>query len=125
MGVRHSATGGWPGTYVGKLTRGGTIHNHHHTTTDFTIDDNDDDITIPSSLSSYSHSSIVRDSLFVDYDTATPTLGGGGRNSNEDSKRNDDSDDNDSWGGEDNSYLGPLSYRDNRRQRDPWGKEII
>lgn len=44
--VRNSATGGWHGTYVGKLAHGRKKNT--------------------------SHSSIVKDSLFVDYDLGTP-----------------------------------------------------
>eukprot|EP00980_Cylindrotheca_fusiformis_P018129 scaffold5841_cov81-Cylindrotheca_fusiformis.AAC.1 len=46
--VRNSATGGWHGTYVGKLAHG-------------------------RKSSSSSHSSIVKDSLFVDYDLGAPS----------------------------------------------------
>jgi hypothetical protein len=46
--VRNSATGGWHGTYVGKLVKG-----------------NDSE--------KYSHSSLVKNSMFVDYDMSTTT----------------------------------------------------
>jgi hypothetical protein len=93
MDVRHSATGGWHGTYVGKLAQGESR--------------------------SSAHSSIVKDSLFVDYDT-TPSLG---TSASTDLEAEDDID----------RYIeGSLSYADRKANlsgksgsRDPWGKDII
>ena len=88
--VRQSATGGWHGTYVGKLAQG------EH----------------PGSLA---HSSIVKDSLFVDYDLSTDRQ----------VPKDDDSDD--SWG---NDNLGPVHVRGMDEvsgdiDGEEWGSDII
>jgi hypothetical protein len=56
--VRHSATGGWHGTYVGDLAKGETSRK-----SDF----------FSSSTYSGSHSSVVKDSLFLDFESRTST----------------------------------------------------
>eukprot|EP00339_Tiarina_fusa_P013152 CAMPEP_0116999920 /NCGR_PEP_ID=MMETSP0472-20121206/2453_1 /TAXON_ID=693140 ORGANISM="Tiarina fusus, Strain LIS" /NCGR_SAMPLE_ID=MMETSP0472 /ASSEMBLY_ACC=CAM_ASM_000603 /LENGTH=716 /DNA_ID=CAMNT_0004699477 /DNA_START=290 /DNA_END=2440 /DNA_ORIENTATION=+ len=98
--VRHSATGGWHGTYVGKLAQG-------------------------ESNKSTAHSSIVKDSLFVDYDTA-PSLGGSSASTDDDIDLELDDVD---------KYIdGTMSYADKRanlggggksNSNDPWGTDII
>ncbi|KAL3925153.1 MAG: hypothetical protein SGILL_000595 [Bacillariaceae sp.] len=89
--VRHSAMGGWHGTYVGKLAKGeGDAFDDTDSVNIESYSDNDDAIDRRSQassdgdgsshdgsgslLSSFSHSSIVKDSLFVDYDSK-PALG--------------------------------------------------
>ena len=74
--VRHSATGGWHGTYVNKLARGVNSRGADDGTSEVGSDGSG-----PSST--YSHSSIVRDSLFMDnVDSTTPSYGheDGGQN---------------------------------------------
>eukprot|EP00529_Nitzschia_sp_RCC80_P017987 CAMPEP_0113493192 /NCGR_PEP_ID=MMETSP0014_2-20120614/28466_1 /TAXON_ID=2857 /ORGANISM="Nitzschia sp." /LENGTH=854 /DNA_ID=CAMNT_0000387049 /DNA_START=543 /DNA_END=3107 /DNA_ORIENTATION=- /assembly_acc=CAM_ASM_000159 len=67
--VRHSATGGWHGTYVNKLARGVNSRGVEDGTSEVGSDGSG-----PSST--YSHSSIVRDSLFMDnVDSTSPSYG--------------------------------------------------
>ena len=67
--VRHSATGGWHGTYVNKLARGVNSRGVEDSTSEVGSDGSG-----PSST--YSHSSIVRDSLFMDnVDSTTLSYG--------------------------------------------------
>jgi hypothetical protein len=82
--VRQSATGGWHGTYVGKLAQG-RVYGSNIERIDVHSDDEDDEFfaDIGNSgktlLSGFSHSSIVKDSLFVDYDMTPPSMGSGYR----------------------------------------------
>jgi hypothetical protein len=136
--VRHSATGGWHGTYVGKLAQGHVSGSSGIDNIDFP--DADDGYDIGSGggnlLSGFSHSSIVKDSLFVDYDS-TPTYGGDDDDrhaSHEDDEtssfvrdpkyfENDTGDRND-----DDFNLARLSKAgkvENQHVVDPWGTEII
>jgi hypothetical protein len=103
--VRHSATGGWHGTYVGKLAQG---------------------------EAELSHSSIVKDSLFVDYESKPTKVG----MDDDDDGDGDDEEKNDKiWVDVDDVDLGTLSYTDRRENLsadgsdddpdNPWGKEII
>jgi hypothetical protein len=144
--VRQSATGGWHGTYVGKLAQG-RVYGSNVERLDVHSDDEDDEFfsDIGNSgktlLSGFSHSSIVRDSLFVDYDM-TPSyghtsdssgMGGGGggggyrdavdeviengsntrRGSFTDSFRDEVINDDDGHGDEDSSYVrDPKFYSD-------------
>jgi hypothetical protein len=104
--VRHSATGGWHGTYVGKLALG----------------------------TESIHSSIVKDSLFVDYESK-PKGGGDGDDDDDDDDDDDEEKESDTnWEDVGDVDLGSgLSYTDRRDNLtvagnngdDPWGKEII
>mmetsp|Transcript_59739 Transcript_59739/g.146581 ORF Transcript_59739/g.146581 Transcript_59739/m.146581 type:complete len:875 (+) Transcript_59739:406-3030(+) len=72
--VRHSATGGWHGTYVNNLARGVISRG---------VEDGVSEVGSDGSgpSSTYSHSSIVRDSLFMDnVDSTTPSYGHDGDN---------------------------------------------
>jgi hypothetical protein len=108
--VRHSATGGWHGTYVGKLAKG-----------------NDSE--------KYSHSSLVKDSMFVDYDMSTTTT----TNSldpedtafyEKERDTEEEEEDDNSWEDNDDDdyiHLGPISIDDQRinLSKNPWGTDII
>jgi hypothetical protein len=161
--VRHSATGGWHGTYVGKLAKGhmdfeNAVENFEYSEDlDFgsgsSGSQGEDDSTSASGtlLSGYSHSSIVKDSLFVDYDT-TPTYGGGSRRGSKSSFTNDhnEDDEDEDLGNETSSFVrNPRFYSDrveeapdrhdgfslarlsrkgpgdSQHALDPWGKEIV
>jgi hypothetical protein len=61
--VRHSATGGWHGTYVGDLAKGKGLTAAGGTGSSTGSDGG--------GSSRLSHSSIVKDSLFVDYEAST------------------------------------------------------
>jgi hypothetical protein len=125
--VRHSATGGWHGTYVGKLAQGEGMPQ--------------------------SHSSIVKDHLFVDYESSSKPKGGleeEDYDEDYDEDYNDDDDDDDNVEDDDFDAMGSLSYmerKDNlsdqgsqsdqgsltdqditsdpRKKGDPWGRDII
>jgi len=137
--VRNSATGGWHGTYVGKLAHGrvhGAVDNIDIADTD--DDENDDAGGGGTLLSGYSHSSIVKDSLFVDYDS-TPSYGDGYET---DTVCRDDGDDerssfvrigqnyvdSDTISSEDDFNLARLSRKgrvEDQQVKERWGKEII
>lgn len=85
--VRHSATGGWHGTYVGNLAKGKGLGT--------------DESGAGGRLS---HSSIVKDSLFVDYETAIASSSSYDEDSNiEDDNNNDNDNDNDNT--DDDDYI--------------------
>ena len=116
--VRHSATGGWHGTYCGPLAQGMTIMDGDY--------DNN---------RAQAHSSIVKDSLFVDYDLTTATASPSEDNAAPRYYDDDDYEDDDlhlEEEEEDNDGVvvtGRLSYKDQRQnlqtQSNPWGSEII
>lgn len=115
--VRHSATGGWHGTYVGKLAQGVNAHTGRP---DNVEDGDRGDPGNSALLSSYSHSSIIKDSLFVDYDS-TPTYGDEDdqlthRTYSSDRRQTDDKEE---------FNIASLSYKDRIENLDPWGKEIV
>ena len=137
--LRHSATGGWHGTYVNKLAHGvnkadsssatnspsGSSHNSRSRTS-FSFEN-----------APLTHSSVVRDSLFMDVDSK-PSLGGGSIGGSSEGDMADDTMDSQSRGS--GSYDGligayddlkPRSYSDrkNSLQSDdedkPWGRDIV
>eukprot|EP00538_Stauroneis_constricta_P004345 CAMPEP_0119552876 /NCGR_PEP_ID=MMETSP1352-20130426/5768_1 /TAXON_ID=265584 /ORGANISM="Stauroneis constricta, Strain CCMP1120" /LENGTH=789 /DNA_ID=CAMNT_0007599185 /DNA_START=460 /DNA_END=2829 /DNA_ORIENTATION=+ len=136
--LRHSATGGWHGTYVNNLAHG--VNK---------ADPNDVGRSGGSTGTGgyedapLTHSSVVRDSLFMDVDSR-PSLGGS-RSESSDDDVDDDIDinigyrdhhsDDDSSAGYDGlvgayNDLQPRSYQDrkkslNGKDNKPWGKEII
>jgi hypothetical protein len=137
--LRHSATGGWHGTYVNRLAHGlnrGDIDDAKSasasTVTSFSFES-----------APLTHSSIVKDSLFMDIDTK-PSLGGngGGSGNGTDSLGSDDDDENndDGMGSQGRGYDGlvsaysdlqPRSYNDrkssleSKSKHKPWGREIV
>lgn len=124
--VRHSATGGWHGTYVGNLALGkgqGTV------------------MSPSGGASRLSHSSIVKDSLFLDYE---PTTKASSSPYGDDYKRNfrigydgeHDSDDEDIGNDDDDpdfEAIGRLEDQLSKQQQQqgendsktPWGRDII
>ncbi len=109
--VRHSATGGWHGTYVGNLAKGKGLGTGS-----------------TSSGGSLSHSSIVKDSLFVDYETAIAS------SSYDDDSNLEEDDTDDSQGDRDDpdfENVGRLQEQFSQQQKEddsgnkPWGRDII
>jgi hypothetical protein len=162
--VRHSATGGWHGTYVGKLAKGeGTVDRSGIEKIEYRDhpDDayggrsrtsSDDGSSSDGTLrSSFSHSSIIRDSLFVDYDSKpsygdvpppVAAISGGRRRSSMRSSRGsflsstsdldrDDEDERSSFiralNGDDFNLarLSKKASAERQSASDPWGKEIV
>ncbi|KAL3921966.1 MAG: hypothetical protein SGILL_002463 [Bacillariaceae sp.] len=162
--VRHSATGGWHGTYVGKLSKGEGIQGFEN----IEYRDNPEDLYGDGSRassddgsstsegtmrSSFSHSSIVKDSLFVDYESKpsygdlppapTATSGGRRRSSRMSTSSlgsfmgsssdlgHDDDDERSSFvralnGGDFNlARLSKKASPERQNASDPWGKEIV
>lgn len=116
--VRHSATGGWHGTYVGKLAHG--VNTRSGVKEDGEDCDGGPASGDASLLSSYSHSSVVKDSLFVDYDS-TPAYG---VNEDDENSQRYASEQGDAAVDEEFN-LARLSYKDRIQNLDPWGKEIV
>ena len=138
--LRHSATGGWHGTYVNKLAHGvnkaspsdtsspsGSSHNSK-TRGSFAFEN-----------APLAHSSVVKDSLFMDVDSK-PALGGSSHDgsSDGDSMLNDDTMDAQSRGSA--SYDGLVGAYDDLKPRTfnerksslqsddedkPWGRDIV
>ncbi|KAG7355470.1 cupin-like domain containing protein [Nitzschia inconspicua] len=158
MDVRHSATGGWHGTYIGKLAKGNIDFENDTESFEYSDDldfgtgsagshsDDDSSGANGKRLSGFSHSSIVKDSLFVDYDTK-PTYGENTRRKST-YLNNAIDDDEEEEGDETSSFVrNPRFYSDqpddsrdrefslarlsrkapgdNQHALDPWGKEII
>merc|ERR1719343_72452 len=66
--VKQAATGGWHGTYIGSLANGVNALDNNETpsSSDGSWDCGNEDVE--NKLSKLSHSSVVRDILFMDYD---------------------------------------------------------
>jgi hypothetical protein len=115
--LRHSATGGWHGTYVNRLAHG--------------INKGDDGSIdgVPQTFSfetaPLTHSSIVTDSLFMDVDTK-PSLGPTSLTDDEEESMGSGSR---GYDGLVSAYgdLQPRSYKDRKSNLEgkPWGREII
>jgi len=104
--LRKSPPGGWHGTYLNRLAYG--INKDDGGVG--TLDDDVDDTTLDAGPS-FTHSSVVRDSLFMDT-TSTPSLG----------YRDGPSDSLDAYGG---SVSNRPSYSDNVSSNNLHGKEVI
>eukprot|EP00533_Pseudo-nitzschia_delicatissima_P003299 CAMPEP_0116104360 /NCGR_PEP_ID=MMETSP0327-20121206/14409_1 /TAXON_ID=44447 /ORGANISM="Pseudo-nitzschia delicatissima, Strain B596" /LENGTH=863 /DNA_ID=CAMNT_0003596597 /DNA_START=273 /DNA_END=2861 /DNA_ORIENTATION=- len=67
--VKQAATGGWHGTYVGTLANGvNHLENNNETRSESDGSFDCGDQEVEQKLSKLSHSSVVRDILFMDYD---------------------------------------------------------
>lgn len=114
--LRHSATGGWHGTYVNRLAHG--------------INKDSDSVdgmpqTFSFETAPLTHSSIVTDSLFMDVDTK-PSLGPSSGSDEEDESMGSGSR---GYDGLVSAYgdLQPRSYKDRKSNLEgkPWGREIV
>jgi hypothetical protein len=115
--LRHSATGGWHGTYVNRLANGinkGEESSLHGVPQSYVFE------TAP-----LTHSSIVTDSLFMDVDTK-PSLGASSGSDDEEESMGSGSR---GYDGLVSAYgdLQPRSYSDRKANLEgkPWGREII
>ena len=112
--VKQAATGGWHGAYIGSLANGVNVRGGEEgrSVDSYHDDDNIDEIT-KQRLSNMSHSSLVKDILFMDYeDPVSSNRNGNSSNSNEIG----------------DSFKKPGNDRDeneDKRNISPWGNEII
>ena len=115
--LRHSATGGWHGTYVNRLAHG--INKGDSDSVDGTPQ------TFSFETAPLTHSSIVTDSLFMDVDTK-PSLGPSSGSDEEDESMGSGSR---GYDGLVSAYgdLQPRSYKDRKANLEgkPWGREIV
>jgi len=118
--VKQAATGGWHGTYVGNLAAGlNMLENETRSSSDGSWDSGNENVE--KRLSKLSHSSVVRDILFMDYDdTVFSSINADNKNDKiegdaavEFIEEYDGTDGND--GNDD----------DDEPKVDPWGTEII
>jgi hypothetical protein len=111
--VKQAATGGWHGTYIGSLANGVNVRGGEEgifVDSDHDSDDGIDEIT-KQRLSNMSHSSLVKDILFMDYENPVSS----NRNSSNSNENGD-------------SFKNPGNDRDeneDKRNISPWGNEII
>jgi hypothetical protein len=115
--LRHSATGGWHGTYVNRLAHG--INKGDSDSIDGTPQ------TYSFETAPLTHSSIVTDSLFMDVDTK-PSLGPTSGSDDEEESMGSGSR---GYDGLVSAYgdLQPRSYKDRKANLEgkPWGREIV
>jgi len=112
--LKQAATGGWHGTYVGSLADGlNMLANETVSSSDGSWDSGND--FAEQRLSKLSHSSVVRDILFMDYDdTVFSSI-------NADNKK----DKNDHKDGKASVEFIEEDDSDDKPDVDPWGTEII
>ncbi len=117
--VKQAATGGWHGTYIGSLANGvNSLENNNETrsSSDGSWDCGDQEVE--QKLSKLSHSSVVRDILFMDYDDSVFSSVNADKNKDNEQEQEKDGiirDPNDI----------PEEDEDDDRKVDPWGTEII
>ena len=132
--LRHSATGGWHGTYVNKLAHGVNKADPMYPTS------GEKPGSFAFETAPLTHSSVVRDSLFVDVDSK-PVLGADSDLSEMGTEEGTQSSGSGSQrvgydglvGAYDSAYsdMGPRSYSDRKSSLEagstnkPWGREII
>jgi hypothetical protein len=109
--VKQAATGGWHGTYIGSLANGVNVRGGEEGKFVDSDDDDDIDEITKRRLSNMSHSSLVKDILFMDYENPV--------SSNRNSSNSNESGD---------SFKNPGNDRDENEDKQnisPWGNEII
>lgn len=117
--VKQAATGGWHGTYIGSLANGvNVLENNHETrsSSDGSWDCGDQEVE--QKLSKLSHSSVVRDILFMDYDDSV--FSSVNADKSEDKEEGDQE--------KDGIIRDPVDIPEDDaddRKVDPWGTEII
>jgi hypothetical protein len=125
--VKQAATGGWHGTYVGRLAQGvNVLENGSDSSSDGfrdgTYSDEIYDVkrtpSVEKRLSNLSHSSVVRDILFMDCDESVYKDNSEDDNAKKNRKKK---------GGKVGAVRDPSAYRDDggKEEDDPWGRDII
>eukprot|EP00531_Pseudo-nitzschia_arenysensis_P021087 CAMPEP_0116121436 /NCGR_PEP_ID=MMETSP0329-20121206/3696_1 /TAXON_ID=697910 /ORGANISM="Pseudo-nitzschia arenysensis, Strain B593" /LENGTH=842 /DNA_ID=CAMNT_0003615249 /DNA_START=250 /DNA_END=2778 /DNA_ORIENTATION=- len=117
--LKQAATGGWHGTYIGSLANGvNSMENNNETrsSSDGSWDCGDQEVE--QKLSKLSHSSVVRDILFMDYDDSVFSSVNADKN-----KDNEQEQEKDGIIRDPNDILEDDEEGD--RKVDPWGTEII
>jgi len=115
--VKQAATGGWHGTYVGKLAEGlNLLENDAQSSSDGSWDSGNE--FVEQKLSKLSHSSVVRDILFMDYDDSVFS-------SVNPDKSNDAEDKTPEKDGIVRDPIEVIEEYDDDRKVDPWGTDII
>ena len=112
--VKRAATGGWHGTYMGNLANGinGMEHGDVQSSSDGSWDTGDEEAE--QKLTKLSHSSVVRDILFMDYDDSVFSS----VDANKSPDQDDETDENDGI------VRGPNDITKDD-DADPWGTDII
>lgn len=126
--VKQAATGGWHGTYVGNLAHGLNVRESEDLSESYsdswtngdhaifegkgkTTEDND---LVERRINKFSHSSLVKDILFMDSDEFYAKNGNDGESKKDEKSKRD------------GIVRDPTSYSDNDgKEDDPWGSEII
>jgi len=117
--VKQAATGGWHGTYIGNLAKGINVleNNDVQSSSDGSWDTGNEQVE--QKLSTMSHSSVVRDILFMDdYDASVFSSVNADKN-----KDNEDQTEEKDGVVRDPEHINKDDEDD--RQVDPWGTEII
>mmetsp|Transcript_3093 Transcript_3093/g.8512 ORF Transcript_3093/g.8512 Transcript_3093/m.8512 type:complete len:972 (+) Transcript_3093:516-3431(+) len=123
--VKQAATGGWHGTYVGNLAHGLNVRESEDLSESYsdnwtngdhaifegkgkTAEEND---LVERRINKFSHSSVVRDILFMDSEEFYPNNANSGESKNDEKPKRD------------GIIRDPTS--DDGKEDDPWGSEII
>merc|ERR1712238_163224 len=106
--VKQAATGGWHGTYIGSLANGVNVLDEDG---EVLVSDNIDEVT-QRKLNNLSHSSVVKDILFMDYEDSASSNG----NSNKKDHQNLM---------QDPSAYNNYDENEDNRNISPWGNEIL
>ena len=123
--VKQAATGGWHGTYVGSLAEGvNVLDNASRSSSDGSWDCGNE--VVEQKLSKLSHSSVVRDILFMDYDEGVFSSVNADKNDESENSGFNDGD-NQIPRGRDGILKDHSNNieEDEDRDVDPWGTDII